>query len=178
MIRKNLTDVIRVLRRDERYQRLKNLFDTSPQYRLPIDHLSDEVLTLHKTRAIRRLNSLDPNIVDSVVKAITVDQANRSRLTEISITCLSAKTSLEDALDALRYHLLAAYEEDLRQFRTKDERMVVMDMTFRQFRKYIMRVDVLRASTELVVQDIDKGAWAVRALIDALKIHAAREVNI
>lgn len=178
MIRKNLTEVIRVLRRDPRYKRLKELFDTSPIYKIHLEEFSAEVLTLHKTRAIRRLNSLDPKIVDAIVNAITIDQSSRSRLTEISITCLRARSSLEDALEALKHHLLAAYQEDLRQFRTKEERMVVMDMTFRQFRRYLIQVETLRATTDLVIQDIDKGGWAIRSLTDALKIHHGREMTV
>lgn len=178
MIRKDVRVLVRDLREDERYQRLRKLFDTSPLYRLSIENLTDEIMTLHKTRAIRRLNALDPQIVNAVVNAITIDQSNRSRLTEISITCLKAKASLEDALDALRHHLLATYQEDLRQFRTKDERAIVMDMVFRQFRRYITKVDILKATSDMVISDIDKGAWSIRSLVDALKIHAAREVTV
>jgi len=178
MIRKDLSEVIRFLRKDEKYKRLRELFGSSPLYRLHIEKLTDEINTLHQTRAIRRLNALDPKIVDAVINAITIDQSNRSRLTEISITCLRAKTSLEDALESLKHHMLATYQDELRQFRTKEERMTVMDMTFRQFRKYIMQVEVLKLTAEAVIQDIDKGSWAVRGLIDALKIHHGRENSI
>ncbi len=178
MLQKDLAEVIRVLRRDERYKRLRALFSTSPLYRLHVEALTDEVMSLHQTRSIRRLNALDPKIIDAVVNAITIDQSNRSRLTEINITCVRAKTSLEDALEALKHHLLSTYQMDLRQFRTKDERSVVMDMTFRQFRKYIMKVDMLKFTTESVINDIDRASWSLKNLIEALKIHHGRENTI
>ncbi len=178
MVRKEIKELVRFLRRDERYRRLKNLFDTSPIYRLSIEQLGEEVMALHKTRPIRRLNAMDPKIVDSVVNALTTDQSNRSRLTEISITCMSAQTSLQQAIDSLRYHLVSTYQDELRQFRTKDERMMVIDMTFTQFERYITKVSILKAKADQVIVDIDKGGWALRTLADVLKIHHGREMQL
>ncbi len=178
MVTRTIKEVVKEIKNDERYKRLRKSFDTLPMYQLPTDQLLSEVETLHKMREIRRLNSLDPGFTDALIKANTNDQSCRGRLTEIIMTCVKASSSLEDAIVALRYHLLLKYSDQLRSYRTKEERVQVVNKVLQPFMKYTQKIGTLKEITQLVVSDIDKGAWSLRTSIEAVQLHVSRERNI
>lgn len=174
----DINEVIRILRSDIRYKKLKHLFSTSPLYTIPLDTLAEEISSTHATRLTRRLNALDSKLVEKVINANIHDQSVRSRLAEIIITLVRSKSTLSDALESLRHYFLTSYQFELRQFRTKEERAMILNMALRTFDSYLTRVELVKVSAELIVSDIDKASWALRSIIDAMKIHAAREVNV
>lgn len=177
-VRSDISSVVKLLRADPRYKKLRHLFGTSPLYTIPLDKLSTEISSVHATRLVRRLNAMDSKIVQNIINASIHDQSVRSRLAEILITLIRSKSTLSDALESLRHYYLTSYQIELRQFRTKEERIMILNMVLRTFDSYITNVDVVRASAEIVIADIDKAAWALRATVDAMKIHAARETNV
>ncbi len=178
MVKRSLTMIVKEMRKDERYKRLRGSFDSLPMYQLPVDDYVKEVETLHQMRLIRRLNSTEPKFVDELIKANTNDQSIRGRLTEIVMQCVKASSSLSDAVDAMRYHLLISYGDELKSIRTKEERVQIVNMALITFTKYTQKIDVLKEMAQMVVVDIDKGAWALRSSIEALKLHTNREQNL
>lgn len=163
------------MQEDPKYKRLRNSFDTADTYRIPFDELQKEIETLHKMREIRRLNTDDPAFVDQLIKANTNDQSIRGRLTEVLMKCVRSGASLNSAMDALKYHLLLTYSDALKAYRTKEERQYIVTMALSPFVRYTDRVSALKESAQLVIADIDKGNWAIRTSIDALKLHVAKE---
>lgn len=166
------------MKKDKRYKRMRESFDRLPMFQLPIESLIKEVETLHKMREIRRLNTEDTGFVDSLIKANTSDQAIRGRLTEVIMACVRGASQLEKATRALRNHLLFTFTSELRSYRTKEERQQVVEMVLVPFRDYIDQISVLKEITELVVTDIDKGAWSLKLTTSALELHGRRESNI
>lgn len=177
-VTRDLKPTVKLMKRDSRYKRLKESFDSLPAFQVPVAKLADEVETLHNLREIRRLNTEDPGFVDHLIKANTNDQSVRGRLTAIMMTCVRSSMELEKAVKTLRHHLLVTFTEELKSFRTKEERVQVVDMALTPFTKYLSSLDMLKESAQLVVIDIDKGNWSLRTTIEALKLHTARERNI
>lgn len=170
--------LIKNMKKDQRYKRLRDTFDRMPMYQLATEDLMTEIMTLHQMREIRRLNSQSPGFVDAVVRANTGDQAIRSRLTEIIMTCVAATNSLEDAVSALKYHLLQAFSDDLKSFRTKDERSQVVERVLVPFTKYIGKIATLKEVAALATKDIDQGAWSLKTSIQAVELHTQRESRV
>lgn len=174
-LKRDISDTVRALRQDPNYRRLKELFSTLPLYRLPVDELMKEIETTHRLRDVRRLNSLDPGFLDALIKANTQEQSSRSRLTEIIMNCGRAIANLESALESLRYNLLLKHNDELRSYRTKEERLMVITLVLVNFKKYINQVKIVQDSAQLVVADIDKSAWSLKLTIMALQSHMAPE---
>lgn len=174
-MKRDIQSIIKEMKKDAKFKRLRTAFDTLPMYQLPIETLITEIESSHKIRKIRRLNPEDPKFVDALIQANVNDQATRSRMTEIMMTCIRASTTLEAALEALSNHLLITYSEQLRGFRTKEERKKVIDIALSSFTKYVSKVITLRDLAQFVVNDIDKGNWSLRLTVDALKIDRAKE---
>lgn len=170
--------VVTILHRDKRYKRLLDTFNTASLYNIPREKLIAELKDIHSLREVRRLNVRDPEYVDKLLNANAHDQAQRSRCTEILMSCVHVTEQLNRALSALKDHLLLEYSDQLRQFRTKEERMQVLNIALRKFTRFLDNIKVLHALTELVIGDIDKAAWAMRASIEALKITRGREHNL
>jgi hypothetical protein len=177
-IKVQIQPVLKVLRRDPKYKTLLDTFKNHENFNLPLESLLDELKFMHKKRIIRKLNPTDPKFADNVIKAALDDQAKRSRITEIMVRCVRAHALLSSAVDSLRYHLLATYSEELRSFRTKEERAQVVNMVLKQFNSFLTNVSVVKESAQLIVADIDKSAWSLRLVVDTYKIHAAPETRL
>jgi hypothetical protein len=173
-MKRDLKPVRDKLRADKRCQRLYTLFQELPIYQLPIDDLVKEIEQIHSTRSIRFLSQSSPRFIEAVVDASLLDQSNRSRLTEISMKCFKAENTLTEALEPLKSYLLMTYAQDLAFIRTKDERTQVLNMALFPFVKFIGRVQQVRTLANLVVEDIDKGAWSLVRLIDSMKLKHGR----
>ena len=162
------------LRADKRSSRLRTLFTELPLYQLPIDAHIKEIEQIHKTRGIRVLTQSSPRFIEAVVDASLLDQANRSRLVEISMGCYKAENTLTEALDLLRTHLLMTYAVDLAFVRTKDERNQIVNMALAPFMKFVSRAAQCRELANMVIKDIDQGAYSLQRLIAAFNLKAGR----
>lgn len=162
------------LRSDRRCTRLMTLFQELPIYQLPIDDFLKEIEHIHKARNIRFLSQASPRFIESVVDASIMDQANRSRLVEISMACYKAENTLLEALDPLKTYLAMTYSSDLTFIRTKDERNQLLNMALAPFMKFIGRVQQVRQLSTMVIDDVDKGAWSIKALIAAMQLKSGR----
>ena len=177
-VKRDLKPTIRAIRADVKYKRLRENFNNLPIYQIAVDTLLAEISTLHQIREVRRLNTSDPHFIDRLIKANTQDQSSRGRLTEILMTCLKASQTLERACTALRHHILMEFTDELKSFRTKEERMYIIDMALSTFTRYIDRTKLLTDTARLVIDDIDKGSWSIRLSVQALQIDRKREATI
>ena len=167
---KSLVAIRDKIRADKRCERLMTLFKELPIYQIPIDASLKEIEQIHKTRNIRFLTQSSPKFIESVVDASIMDQANRSRLTELSMACYRAETSLSEALDPLKSYLLLHYAEEFVGIRTKDERNKILEVTLSPFLKFIAKTTQVRNLANMVIEDIDRGAWSLRLLVNAFQL--------
>jgi hypothetical protein len=56
MVRKDIPALTKSLRKDARYQRLKESFQTLPLFNMPVDQYHKDLDLYHKSRPIRNLN--------------------------------------------------------------------------------------------------------------------------
>ena len=173
-MKRNLRPLRDMLRSDKRCARLLTLFQELPMYRLDVDGLIKEIEQIHKARAIRFLAQGNPRFIESIVDASIMDQANRSRLAEISMACFKAESTLNEALVPLRSYLLLTYADEFAGIRTKEERTQVINMALAPFTAFIERVTKVRSLSSMVVDDIDKGAWSLERTIKAMQLKAGR----
>ena len=165
------------LRADKRCLRLMTLFQELPIYQIAIDSHLKEIDQIHKARNIRFLTQASPRFIESIVDASIRDTADRSRLVEISMTCYKAETSLQEALEPLRSYLLATYASGFSSIRTIAERNRVLNMALAPFVKFISQTTQIRTLANMVIEDIDKGAFSLQRLIAAMQLKNGRGEN-
>lgn len=177
-MKRDLTPLRDTLRKDARCRRLHKLFQELPLYQVPADDWLTEIERIHKSRAIRFLNTGSPRFIEAVVDASVRDQADRSRLTEISMQCYKAESTLSEAVDTLRDYLLLTYSSELSFVRTKEERVKIVNLALAPFLRFVQRAHRVTSMADLVIKDIDKGSWSLRLLVDSYKLHHAPERTI
>lgn len=171
--------VVSLLKSDDQVKRLEKLFNTLPMFSIPKEALIEEIESAHASRKVRRLQSeKGSSLADSLLAANIQDQAIRSRMSEILMTCLKARTRLEASLKSLRNHLLLEHASLLRQFKTKDERLNLLNIVMRKYVKYLDALEAVQKLSEYVVVDIDKAGYALERNIKILELHTRREHRI
>lgn len=177
-VTRDLKPILKAMRKDGKYKRLKEAFDTLPLFQLPVERLASEIETIHKTRLIRILDVGDPKFTDNLIRANVQDQSSRGRLTEIMMQAGRVVSKLEKALKTMRFHMLLTFSDELRGFRTIEERRQVVEMVLKTFTDYIDDMNSLRDSATLCVKDIDQGNFSMDKTIRMLEMHTARERRV
>ena len=161
----------KLIRADKKYIRLRQAFETLPQFQLPIEDMHKDILTTHKTRTIRRLNTRANDFIDKVVEAAAGDINSRGRLTEIMVVSLKASRQLKLAIETLSDYLVSQYGDRLRRIAsTKGERDKFIETLLRDFINYVAKADTLREAAAMVIADIDKDGYGLRVIVDTLRI--------
>ena len=177
-MKRDLKPIRERLKSDARCKRLLAIFQESSIYKIPFEKLTNEVMEIHKTRSVRFLSRHEGHFIEKIVDASLRDQANRSRLSEIAMTCYRAQASLEEALEPLQEYLIMTYGPEISFVRTKEERKQLVEMALRPFYKFVSQCSTLRNLIEIVVVDIDKAAWSLKLLISAYELHNRPEQSI
>lgn len=173
-----VAEVVRTLKRDEKYKKLKETFSTHENFKIPVESLLDELKILHSDRLIRSLNSTDPKIIEKLLEANLKEQSIRARVTEILIRCVRSHSLLTKAINSLKYHLLMSYPDELKSFRTKEERNQIVTVALKRFDEYLADLAVLKESASLVASDIDKASWNLRLMVDTLKLRIGPDRHV
>jgi hypothetical protein len=158
--------------KDKRAKRIKQAFDTLPEFNLNCRELNEEITTIHAVRKTRGLDRRSDTFIQDLINGMIDDQAQRSRLVEILMVCVKTIRNLEDTLDSLSGYLQMEYSEQIASVaKTKAERSsFIENQVLRKFRKYVAKVDTIKETTALVITDIDKAGFVYKNLIEAVKL--------
>lgn len=162
--------VERLLKKDERYKRIRESFRKLPQYSLPFDDYQAELKLLHSQRTLQKLDVNSPNFVKNLGTAATTDHAFRSRITEILVMCSSVRSNLSKTLDSFEKYVLHTYASDLKTLRTKEERKSFVQSFMHKFHQYLVDVESMVEICKYYVDNIDKGGYMVRELVQAYSV--------
>jgi len=177
--KQDLLRLKRLFANDKRVKKLDGAFDRLPEYNLPIKTVYEEIERIHMTRKTRHLDKSSGSFVGDISEGMLNDQANRSRLTEILMSCIHALKNLKATLDSLEGYLLIEYADQLGSIRTKGERASFMQHhVLSKYHKYVDRTERIKEAAELVIIDIDKAAWMYRNLIEAVKMASGRREEL
>ena len=177
--KQDLLRLKRLLLKDKRVRKLEDAFDRLPEYNLPIKTVYEEIERIHMTRKTRHLDKSSGSFVSDVTEGMLDDQSNRSRLTEILMSCIHALKNLNASLESLEGYLLIEYADQLGTIRTKGERAnFVEHHVLSKYHKYADRTSRIKEACELVITDIDKAAWMYKNLIESIKMASGRREEL
>lgn len=137
-----------------------------------------EVENAHKARKSRFLDHNSPKFIESIVEAVIRDNATRSRLVEISMSCSKAESTLQQAIVPLKEYLLLTYQSEISFVRTKEERTQVINMALATFHKFTNSVSVVNAAAKAVIEDIDHSHWNMKLIVQAMQSDNKKEFSI
>lgn len=164
-----------VLRKDKRYKRLKNSFDTSDLYQIPFDEYKQEIRNLHKMRLIHKLSISSPVFAKSLGEAAIKDTTLRHRYTEILSIASEAHHTLSNVLESFEAYFLIKYSHELVSLRTKEERKNFIKAVMNTMNTYLEDTANLIKFTKIHIEDIDKAGYVIKNLVDAYALIAKRD---
>lgn len=171
MTKEELAAIKRIIRKDKKFQRMKELYETNPAYSIDFEGFHKEISTIHLTRNTRSLRRKKSNqFVENVIDAMLQDAAGRSRIVEILGQCVKIGTSMEKTVSNVRDYLLSEYTVVLRKLGTQTERKYFVESVMRAFYEYLSQIETLEKHARLVVDDIDKAGYVYKNLIESIKI--------
>lgn len=177
--KQDMLRIKRIITKDARLKKLDVSFENLPQYNIPVKNIFEEIERIHMTRKTRHLNRKSASFVQDITEGLIDDQANRSRLTEILMSCIHTMRNLNSTLDSLEGYLLVEYAAQLSSIRTKAERVgFIQYHILVKYKRYIDRVQRVKEAAELVIVDIDKAAWMYRNLIESAKLASGRREEL
>lgn len=176
---KKARSVIEVLREDDMYVRLRKALREG-QYSVNTDEMLNELETLHASRGIRKykygefMASAQKKLIDAAMQ----DQAHRSRAAELQMKCIRLSSQLTDVITALRDHFSVTYSEELSSHKTVKERDSVLNKVLDRGVQMVNQLNRVVSVADYLVEDIDKASFALKHVIEVLKITHTPERSI
>lgn len=165
-----MTDILQ----DEKIVSFRKAFDNG-EFSFDTDKYIEEVKNIHITRGIRTMNSEDIfNHLNKVIDAVLQNQACRSRVVEIKMMCTMMQTKINTRKESLTNYILVKYREALKaNYKTQADRKAYIDELFSYTITNSLKIQTLQNFCDLIIQDIDNASWALKSVIDCLKMSDA-----
>ena len=172
-----MSDAVRalkkVLKKDEVWKIFNSVADmaSKPEF----DNFLEEIMRLHKTRELRLIKG--GHVKSSKLSSAALnDQATRSRAVEIVMLVTSNRNNLDRANKAMAEHIEAHYTRLLfsKGCKTKMEQRSVVNSCMSRARGMMDKMDTLIEISDLLIDDVDKGSFAIKHAIDALQVAVKR----
>jgi len=166
----------RALAEDEVFIRYKNILRMATRTS-GFTTLVEELENLHKGRKSRTLHLKEPS-VNRLVDAVLQDASYRSRCVEIIIITSKTQRLLESGIEAIGNHILSKYRDYLADYRTKADKEAVISSILQPAHDKIAEISRIIEIAEYVVEDIDKCAWSMKAIMEGLQLMYSREIPV
>jgi len=177
-----LEEIHAKIKKNKKYRALMESFQDSELYRIPLEKYKSEILTLHQAREVRTLYKFcqdeSLSMIDGIIRCNLQDQSYRSRMAEIHIQCVRARSALSDSVKLFKDYAIIRYDSYLSKIRTKGERSTFIDVILQDMQQYIDDCDMVIELAAIAIKDIDNAGWALSRTVDALKLTQSPERKI
>lgn len=107
------------------------------------------------------------------------DQTTRSRLVQIGLECSKVHNNITRPLELARDILLLRYRRSLAIYRSKEDKLRVVNHHFRDVMEYLGQIELVQEHLEMVIGDIDQSAYTINRMVEMLKmLTQRREYNV
>lgn len=159
----------KVLRKDKKYKKLSQVLEVAQQ-RINVEQDRVQAFSLHaglESRSLYGKRALSPK---AVLSATSQMMANRSRLVEMRARATENISYLHQACKEFKRYALTAYEDEFKDYRTKEQRDALLDVVMRPALEFIGEADTLIDILDNLIKDIDQSGHSVRHIVDILKL--------
>lgn len=164
-----MSALLKLLANDEKWKKFNNIL-TSCVGPSTYNNYVKDLENMHKSRISRTLYLKKPTI-DRVIESVTQDGAFRSRYVEILFELNKSYRKLQVVVEAIRHHIRTKYASWLQNnFSTAKDRLAYVDSLLVNALRRLSDYERIIDSINLLVDDIDKYAWNIKAVLESLKI--------
>lgn len=153
----------------------------SGKYSVPTSSMLTELSNMHSTRYARKLSTSQVlrSAQRELIEASLQNQSFRSRCVEIQVRCFRVQSMLKNRTENMLGYLLTKYADILSDnFRTKDDKVSYVKVQLHPCYFHVEQLSRVTSVADMIVEDLDKAQWSLKAVIDVLNLSSAREKNI
>lgn len=144
--------------------------------KIDVAKLLAEIEMMQSIRVANKLDVSATNLVEQLISSSARDTAYRSRVAEILFKATRTKHLITSRINNLRDILNLQYKDLLYSvYRTQADRNMFLDQNMREFSTYSDSLTKLIESARIVVDDIDKAAWSLKLILEAVSVHKKAE---
>jgi hypothetical protein len=164
--------LIKAIRKDPKYKTLKQVLENA-QSKIDIEQSRKRAFVLHASLEVRGLYGRKKFSPKRILSATAQIQANRSTLVEIRARLSEHVSYVEAAQAAFRRHVFSEFSEDLRDYRTKEQRDAFINNATVTVVDFISEVTALVDLLDTFIKDLDQAGHNIRHMVDVLKLLAS-----
>jgi hypothetical protein len=164
------SELVKEIRGGATFKTFRQVFEAVTK-RVDIAKNTAEVLGLHTSRTSRSLATKKERYSPSVlIDASLNDLSARARMVELRVRADLNLSTLREAVAAFAKHVQTEYAEELREFRTAEQRKALVDRVIKQAREFMAEGETFIATVDTLVKDIDQSGHSLRHVIECLKL--------
>ena len=169
---------LKEIRKSTKYTKLQNILENAQQ-KLNLEQDLKEAFALHASLRVRQMygkNKYNPKLI---MKCVAQVQSNRSRITTLVAKASVHLSYVEEASKAFRIFLYTEYSEDMKKYKTKEQKDAIFQRIVGSVSDFISEGNAFIKHMEYLIKDLDQSSHSLRHMIDILKIlQGAKGTNI
>lgn len=171
-----VSELKRLLLADPNLKKLLTTFESSTHFDIDIKSVCQEMENLQKVRIANRVDTSQDDMIKQVIDNSCRDQSFRSRLAEISFRAFRSQSILSKSVSKVKRRLILAYKDDMyKVLKTQADRQQLVDEVMASLLAYINDMQQVAELANILITDIDKNAWSLKLVVEAVSIHAHKE---
>jgi len=161
--------LVKQIKTDPNYVKFTKIVE-NVRKRVDIEGSLNEALGLHASRTSRNITGEKRYSPKTLIDANLKDLSYRARMVEIRVKNDIQLSVLREAISAMRRHISTEYSDELRDFSTAEQRKSFVDRVIKSANEFIAEGEALLGTLDTLIKDIDQGGFAVRNIIECLKL--------
>lgn len=165
----DLRGLLNEVKVDPKYKRFRNIVKTT-QDRLNLDADRNEAFALHASRTSRTLHGKAQYSPKALMDASLKDLSARARLVEIRVKASYHLGLLDEAMDAMKRHMVTTYNDEIRKYSNESQRNALVQRVQGSARDLAQEGKELLEMLDHIIKDIDQAGHSLRNMMESLKL--------
>jgi hypothetical protein len=154
---------------DAKYTKFRNIVKAVHD-RLNLDADRKEAFALHASRTSRTLRSKKQYSPKALMDAALTDLSARARLVEIRVKASYHLGLLDDAMNAMRRHLVTQYNDEISKYSNEAQRNALIQRVQGTALDLAEEGKEFMAMLDTIIKDIDQAGFSLRTMTECLKL--------
>ncbi len=163
--------ILKELKSSSTYKKYLKILEHA-QSKIDYDRDRLEALSLHSSLLVRTIYGRKKYSPKAMIEAAAQVQSNRSRLVELRVRVSIQLSEVEEAAKAFRGFAYTKYVEELKAYKTKDQRMALLDRATSASADFLAEGKTFLSIMDDLIKDLDQSSHSLRHMLDALKLMA------
>lgn len=165
----DLRALLKEVKVDPKFTKFRRIV-TNTQDRLNLEADRQEAFALHASRTSRTLRGKAQYSPKALMDASLTDLSARARLVEIRVKASYHLGLLDEAMDAMRRHMITQYNDEIRKYSNEAQRNALVQRIQGSAKDTAEEGKEFMAMLDTIIKDIDQAGFSLRTMMESLKL--------